>query len=195
MQSPLWKLVRSFFRCAARMNGYAHHGRPQNASVKNVAWLKNLQNRAVFVLHCLGAIHRLMKMRIKGLAKRIDAFDAEPGDVVNELLVDELEAFAIILILGFAMSRESMLKAVNDRDEPLDDARRVTLGIVGAFLFDALAIVVEIGLAAHERLAEFVEVADEFRDFGIGRRGIAGELCVFELLLACVRRAAFSVER
>src|SRR5580692_5350189 len=140
MQSPQCKLVRSFFRCAAWKNGYADHGRAQNASMENIARLEDLQNGAVCVSRGFGAIHRLVEMRVKLSAKRIDALDAESSDVVHELLVNKLEAFAIILILGFAMSSESVLKAIDDGDQPLDDAGSVALGIVGAFPFDALAI-------------------------------------------------------
>src|SRR5580704_20863 len=146
MQSPQLELVRSFLRCAARVNGYAGHGGAQNAAMKNVSRLEDLQNRAVFLLDGFGAVHRLMKMRIKLLAERIDAFDAEPRDVVDELLVDELEASAIVFVLSFAVSRESVLKTVNDRYKSFDDPRGVALGVVGPFFFDALAIVVEIGL-------------------------------------------------
>src|ERR1700675_3067455 len=100
MQSPQWKLVRSFFRCAAWKNGYADHSRAQNASMENITGLKDLQNGAVFVSRGFGAIHRLVEMRIKLLAKRIDAFDTEASDRVDQLLVNKLEAFTIILIRG-----------------------------------------------------------------------------------------------
>ena len=104
------------------------------------------------------------------------ALDAEAGDVVHELLVNKLEALAIILVLGFAMGRESVLEAVNDGDQAFDNARGVAPGIVGALFFNAFAVVVEIGLTAHECLAQFVQVASQLRDLRIGGGGIRGEL-------------------
>src|SRR5579859_2437390 len=174
MPSPRLELVCSFLRCAAGMNGYAHHGGAQHASMKNITRLKNLQNRAVFMLDGFGAVHGLVEMRIKLFAERIDALDAEPGEVVHELLVDELEAFSIIFVFSFAMRSESMLETVNDGNHAFDDSSRVALGIVGALFFDALAVVVEVGLSAHQRLAQFNQVACELGDFRIGRDGILG---------------------
>src|ERR1700720_34534 len=136
------------------MNRYADHRGAQNAAVKNVSGLKHLQDRAVLVLDGFGTVHRLIEMRIEGLAQRIDTFNAEAGDVIDELLVDQLEAFAIILVFGFAMSRKSMLETIDHGDEPFDDASGVALGIIGALFFYALAVVIEIGLAAHQRLAQ-----------------------------------------
>src|SRR5208282_6114249 len=114
MQSLSSVLVCSFFRCAAWVNGYAHHGGAQNAAMEDIARLEDLQNRAVLVLKGFGTVHRLMDMRIKLLAQRIGALHAEARDVFHELLVNELEAFAIIFVFGFAMRRESVLEAVND---------------------------------------------------------------------------------
>jgi len=47
------------------MHGYTHHCRTQYSSMKHISRLKYLQNGAVFVVRCFGAIDRLMKMRIK----------------------------------------------------------------------------------------------------------------------------------
>ena len=157
------------------MNGYADHGGAQHAPVKNIARLKYLQNRAVILLGRFGAVHRLMEMRIELLADRIDALHAKAREVVHELLVNELEALAIIFVFRFAMRRESMLETVDDRDQAFDDPRRGALGILGALLFDALAVIVEVGLAAHQCLTQFVQVAGELGDFRIGRGGIRGE--------------------
>src|ERR1700675_4044758 len=138
------------------MNRYADHGGAQNAAVKNVAGLKDLQDRAVFVIDGFSAIHRLMEMRIERLAERIGTLNAEAGDVIDELFVNELEAFAIIFVFGFAMSGEGVLETVDNGDEAFDDTGGVALGIVGALFFGALAVVIEIGLRAHERLARSV---------------------------------------
>src|SRR5690348_13822332 len=117
-------------------------------------------------------------MRIKLFAERVDAFDAKTGYIFDELLIDEFEAFAIILVLGFAMRGESVLKTVNHGDEAFDDAGGVPLGVLGALLFDALAIVVKIGLTAHESLAEFVQVASKLCNFHVRGDRVGREFCV-----------------
>jgi hypothetical protein len=95
---------------------YTHHGRAQHAAVKNVAGLIDLQDRAVFGLIGFRAIDGLMQVRIEMLAKRFDALHTELGDVVQELLVDQLETLAIILVGGFAMRSQRVLEAVDDRN-------------------------------------------------------------------------------
>src|ERR1700722_14436653 len=109
-------LVCSIFRCAARVNGYADRGGEQHATMEEIAGLEHLQDGAVFMNCGFGAIHGLMEMRIKLFAERIDALDAEASDVVDELLVDKLEAFAIIFVLSFAMSGKRVLETVDDGD-------------------------------------------------------------------------------
>ena len=178
------------------MNRYADHRGAQDAAMKNVAGLKNLQDGAVFVLDGFGAVHRLMEMRIEGLAERVGPLDAEAGDVIDELLVDQLEAFSIVFVLGFAVSGKSVLETVDHGDEAFDDASGVAFGIIGALFFDALAVVVEIGLTAHQRLAQFVKIAGELGDFGIGRGGIGSELGFFNLVggAACALRSILNGE-
>src|SRR5207245_227005 len=130
------------------MHRYTDHRGAQNASVKNVAGLENLKNGAIFVLADFLAVHSLVKMRIKRLADRVDAFRAELRDIVEQLFVDKLETFAIVFVLGLAMRGEGMLKTINDGDEPFNHPRRGAFGIFEAFFFNALAIIRKIGLAA-----------------------------------------------
>jgi len=105
------------------MDRYTDHRGPQDAAMKYIAWLKNLKDRAVLVVFRFGAIHGLMQMGIERLADRIEALDAEFCQVIEELLVDELEAFAIIFIFGFAVRGERVLKTVDHGDESFDHAR------------------------------------------------------------------------
>src|SRR6266850_1776735 len=77
------------------MDRYTDHGGPQDAPVKNIAGLKDLKDRAVVEVFRFGAIHGLMQMGIERLANRIESLDAEFCQVIEELLVDKLEAFAI----------------------------------------------------------------------------------------------------
>ena len=112
------------------MDCYTNHRRTQHASVKNIARLEYLKNGAVFVLRRFRAVHGLMEVRVKGLADRVNALDAEPGNVVEKLLVDELKALAIVFVFGFAMRGEGVLETVDNRDEALDHARSGPLGIL-----------------------------------------------------------------
>ena len=72
------------------MHGYTHHGGTQDAPVENVAGLENLKNGAVSMLGRFRAIHGLMEMRIKRFSGGIDAFDAQAGEIVEKLFVDQL---------------------------------------------------------------------------------------------------------
>src|ERR1700680_3187894 len=86
------------FRCGGGVNRYAHHGGTQDASVKKVTRLKNLQNRALVFVRGFRAIHGLMQMRIESHTQRIDSLRAKLRNIVNQLFVNELEAFAIIRV-------------------------------------------------------------------------------------------------
>src|SRR6267378_6735692 len=149
------------------MDRYTDHGGPQDAAVKYVAGLKDLEDRAVVVVFRFGAIHGLMQMGIERLADRIEALDAEFCQVIEELLVDELEAFTITFILGFAVRGERMLETVDHRDKPFDDARGGAFRIFKTLLLDALAVVIKVRLAAEKRLSQFVQVRCKLGQFGI----------------------------
>src|SRR5712664_1433423 len=140
------------------MDRYTDHSGPQDAPVKNIAGLKDLKDRAVVEVFRFGAIHGLMQMGIERLANRIESLDAEFCQVIEELLVDKLEAFAISFIFGFAMRGECVFESVDHGDEPFDDARGGALGVFEAFLLDALAVVVEVRLAAKQCLAQLLEI-------------------------------------
>src|SRR6266403_4472584 len=114
------------------MDRYTDHGGPQDASVKNIARLKDLEDRAVVEVFRFGAIHGLMQMGIERLANRIEALDAKFCQVIEELLVDKLEAFAIIFVFGFAMRGECVFKSVDHRNEPFDDACGGAFGVFEA---------------------------------------------------------------
>ena len=150
------------------MNGYTDHGGTKNAAVEDVAGLEDLKNCAVGVVWRFRAVERLVKVRVKGLTNGIEALRSEPGDVVEQLLVDQLESFTIVLIFGFAMGSKCIFKTVDDGDERFNDASGGTLGIFEAFFFDASLIIFVVGLAAQEGLAEFIEIGGEASEFGVG---------------------------
>src|SRR5260370_965970 len=146
-------LIHCFFRCGVRMHRYTHHRRTQHAAVKDISRLKNLQDGAVGVLRCFGAVHGLVQMRIETLSGWINALDAQARQMVRKLLVNQLEPFPVALVFRFAVRRKGVLEAVNHGNEALNDSRRRALGIFKALLLDACPVIVEISLpsapAAH----------------------------------------------
>src|SRR5215472_4897113 len=140
------------------MDSYAHRRGTQNAAVKDIAGLEDLKNRAVFFLGCLRTIDCLMEVRVEWLAYRVGALRSQLGDVLQKLFVDQLETFAIAFIFSFAMRRQSVLKPIYDRDETFNHSCRSALGILEPFLFDALAVVRKIRLAAQHCLAQLFQV-------------------------------------
>src|SRR6266849_1396166 len=163
-------LVHSFFGCGIRMHRYTHHRGAQHASMKHISRLKHLQNGAVLVFCRFRAIHCLVKMRIKGFSNGIDALCTQLRHVIQKLLVDELKPFSVIVVLGFAVRRQSVLESVDHRNEPFDDAGGSALGIFKALLLDALAVVVKVGLPPQQRLAQFFKVCGEPGHFHVGFR-------------------------
>src|SRR5258707_8581303 len=119
-KSSRFSLIDICFRCGGGTHGYTHHRGAQHTSMEDVAGLKNLQHGTVLVFGGLGAVHCLMQMRIKLLSCRIHTFRAKLCNVVKELLVNKLEPAAVILIFGFAVRRESLLKSVNGRNQGLE---------------------------------------------------------------------------
>ena len=150
------------------MHGYAHHRGTQNAPVEDVAGLENLKDDAVGVLGRFRPLHGLVEMRIKGFSGGINTLDAEASQIVEQLFVDNLEALAIALVFGFAMRGQCMLEAVDDWNETFDDAGRGALGVFEALLFDALAVIIEIGMRAQKGLAQFFEFGGELGKFSVG---------------------------
>src|SRR5258708_13200355 len=95
-----------------------------------VTGLIHLQDGAVLGVVGLRAIDRLMKMRIEMLADRLDALDTQLGEVVEELLVDQLETLAVIFVGWLAVRGEGMLETLNYRKYPFDHPRGITLRIL-----------------------------------------------------------------
>ena len=161
------------------MNRYADHGGAKDATVKNVTRLENLHDGAFGVIRGFHAIHRLMKMRVEEFAERIDALSSKTSYILNELLVNELETLAITVIRGLAVGGERVLETVNDGNQALYHAGRVPLGILCAFALDPFAVIIEIGLAPNQGLAEFIEIVREFGQLGVRRGGIRGNAGIF----------------
>ena len=170
----LVRLIYHDIRCRLLVHRYTHHGGTQDAPVVDVTGLINLENRAVGMVGGFGAVHCLMQMGIKGLAERFNAFHTEAREVIEQLLVNDLEAPAIVFVFGLAVSGKSMLKTINHWNQGFGDAGGRALTCFAVFLFGALAIVGEIRLVTNERLAQVLQVRREFLCFGIFARGVFG---------------------
>src|ERR1700674_1750245 len=174
------------------MHGYTNHGRPQHAPMINISWLKDLKDGAVFVVGRFGAVHRLMQMRIKRFSGWLDAFYAEARQIVQQLFVDQLETFAVILVLRFAVRGQGVLETINHGDQAFDQAGGRTLGVLRALLLDPLAVVVEVCLAAEQRLAQIFKVGSELGHFRVSALGIrGGRFCFSRLVGAGCLRVVF----
>src|SRR6266852_2703717 len=180
-------LVHHSFRCGAGVHGYANERGAKYASVKEIARLKGFKDNAVFVLGGFGAVHGLVEMRVELLADGVEALDAEAREIFEQLLVDQLEALAVIFVFGFAVGSEGVFEAVDDRNERFDDAADGALGGFRAFFFDSLAVIDEVGLVAKKRLLHLLELGAEF--FGIGV--FAGEIGVGGLGFAFAAKLNF----
>ncbi len=51
-----------------------------------------------------------------------------------------------------------------------DHARGMALGILGAFFFDALAIIIKVGLASQQSLPQILQIDGQLGDFGVCHR-------------------------
>jgi hypothetical protein len=152
--------------------------------VKNISGLKNLQDRAIGVLCGFGTIEGLVQVRIERLSERISSLGSELRNVVQKLFVNQLEAFAVVFVFRFAMSGKSVFKTIDDGDKSFDDAGGGAFGIFGPFFLDALAVIVEVGLATEHCLTQFVKVRGQLGHFGVGFCGIRSYSLRFRGLLA-----------
>src|SRR5882724_2846556 len=117
-----------------------------------------------------------MGVRIELLTDRIDAFDTKLGNAFKKMFVDQFEALAVDLVFFFPVCRERIFEQVDDRDQSFDQASGGTPGILGAFLLDALAIVVEVGLTTEQRLAQIFKFGQKLRGFCVVILGFLGDI-------------------
>src|ERR1700738_2017237 len=97
-------------------------------------------------------------MRIESHSNGIDARRAKLRNIVDQLFVNEFEALAIILVFRFAVQRQRLFETIHYWNQSLNHTRSRTPGILGALLLHPLAVVIEIGLAAQQRLAQVFEI-------------------------------------
>lgn len=180
---------------AGRIRGDANHGRTQNLAVKNVAGLQFTDDRVVRVAGSFDALDGVMEIGVEGFAFGIDFLQAVPGKSVEELLANELKAFAVFVVRGAAMRSDGAVESVENGKQAFDDDFSAAMALLAALAFDALAIIFEVGLEADERVFEigffggelFEFIADDFFD------GRAFEKSGFVCAGVCVRRRVLRI--
>src|SRR5579875_165617 len=178
---------------ARGIRGDANHGRAQNLAVKNITGLQFLDDRVVRMGGGFDAFDGVMKMGVEGFAFSFDFFQAVPGKRIEKLLANELKTLAVFVVRGVAMRGDGAVESVEDGQQAFDDDFGAAMAFVAALAFDALAVILEVGLEANERVfqvgffgGEFFEfVADDFFDGGAFENG--GFVC------AGVRRGVLRV--
>ena len=160
------------------MNRYAHQCRPQNATVKQIRGLKDFQNRAVVMFGGFSAIHGLVHVGIKRPTQGFDAVHTQPGQIIQKLFVDEFEASPVASVLIFLVRSKGVLKSIHNGDQRLDNTRRGSSGILRALFFDALAVIIEVGLAPQQRLLQVCEFSRKFLHLRI----LPGRVCGLRFL-------------
>ena len=143
-------------RGLGRMNGDAHNRRTQQASVKTVAGLEDVQHGAVGMIGGFDALEGLMDVWVEALPDGVEALETQTLESVPELAVDQLKTFAVVLVGRGGVGSEGALEAVEDGEKRFDDAADVTAGVFNALAVDALAEVLKVGLASDESSAKLL---------------------------------------
>ena len=162
------------------MNGDAHNRRTQQASVKTVAGLEDVQHGAVGMIGGFDPLEGLMDVRVEALPDGVEALETQTLESVPELAVNQLETLAVVLVGRIFLGSEGALEAVQDGQKRFEDAGNVAVGVFGALAVDTLAEVLKVGLAADESSAKLL-------GFGLklgqlverGRKRSGGGLCAF----------------
>src|SRR5208283_3314532 len=176
-------LICHYIRCALRVYRYAHHCWPQNTTVKYIAWLKHFENRTVLILGRFRTIQSLMQVRIEKLADRINALGPQFRQVVQQLLVNQLEAFSVTLVLSLLVCRKGLLKSIQHWNQLLDHSTGRPFLILAAFFLDSLTIIIKIGLPPQLRLPHVFELVGQFVHFYVlACRIIDHSICAVVLL-------------
>src|SRR5580698_10762894 len=133
--------VHGLFGCGGGVYRYAHHRRPQDSPMEDVSRLKRVHDRSILLIRRLEPIHRLMLMRIELLPDGIDSLRSKLRHIFNQLLVNQLDALAVILVfLLLPMRCQSVLESVNYWDQSFDDARSRALRVISPFFLDPLPV-------------------------------------------------------
>src|SRR5262249_16218767 len=114
---PSPRLLHCSVRCGFLLHPSPYPPLSSHPSMSSVRLLKLVPNLFAAMILGVGAVRGLVQMRIKRLAQRVEALDAQLAEVVQQLPVDELEAATVGFILRFAMRGKRVLEAVDNRNQ------------------------------------------------------------------------------
>jgi hypothetical protein len=179
-------IIRKFFFGGRRgMRGHANHCGAQHAAMKHVAGLQFSNHRSVRKFRSFDALDGVMKMRIEMFAGGFDALQPLFRERVPELAMDELETLALFRERRAVHGGKSSFKSIENGQKLLDEYFHAAMAVLLALFFDALAVVLEIGLAAHERIEQLLLFGLELLDL-LGERNVTGgELRGFRVRRCC----------
>lgn len=148
----------------------ANHRRAQHFAVESVAGLQFFEDGVVGLVSCFDSFDGMMKVGIEGFGFGFNFCQALFGEDVEELFANKLEAFAKFVVSGVAMRGNGTVEAVKNGKEAFDEGFGAAMALLMALAVGALAVIVEIGLKANERVLQigffdgelFEFVADNF---------------------------------
>src|SRR5580692_5762786 len=153
--------VHGLFGCGGGVYRYAHHRWPQDSPMEDVSRLERVYDGPILLIRRLEPIHRLMLMRIELLPDGIDSLRSKLRHIFNQLLVNQLEALAVILVfLLLPMRCQRVLESVNHWDQTFNHPRRRALRVISPLFLDPLPVIVKIRLSPQKRLSQIVQFAD-----------------------------------
>lgn len=173
---------------ARRIRGNTDHCRAQNFTMEDVAGLEFLENSVVRVIGGFYAFDGVMKIWIEALAFGFDFLNALLREDVKHLFANQFEADTKLAVGSIAMRGDGAVETVEHGEQIFHEGFGAAMALLMAFTVGALAVIVEIGLEAKQRIFQvgffgnelFEFVADDFLD-----GGLAGDVRTFRLTI-CV---------
>src|ERR1700719_1597572 len=131
---------------------HTHHRGAQYAMMECVTRLEFINHGAVGIVGRRHMLNGMMHIRIEFLTLRFDSMNPLFREHIPELLPNQLEPLAVLLISGIVVSRERSIESVEHGKKLLDKMLDAPVpGLVALFL-DSLPVVVEICLQANQRV-------------------------------------------
>ena len=137
----------------------------------------------------------LVKVRIKLFTRRRNTLQSVARERIPKLAINQFEALAILLVRRIIVRLEAALKAIQRREQFLDQPADAASMLLLAVALDALAVVVEVRLTADHRLRQLFLFCLEARHLvGDGAGPFSRALGLLRIVLTariCRARHAF----
>lgn len=140
----------------------ANHGRTKNLAVENVAGLQLFENRVVRLVLRFDALDSVVKIGIEGLAFGFDFLQALLGQNVEELFANQLETLPKFAMGSITVRGNGAIEAIEDGEKVFSKLLSASMSLRLALAFGALAIIIEIGLQANQRVLQIGFFGGEF---------------------------------